>query len=131
MPTLLDRLKEAEEPGKDNKRIIRFHQQGYTIEIGLNALSNDSMVQTHVATPDHSECLWMHADGARGSHVILCVSGKPAPADEIIKFAAGKALKFSKSECSSVRYAHVSDLFKPDKAGPGVWKTRRYLQIDL
>ena len=79
----------------------------------------------------HRDCLWFHAMAARGSHIILCQHEKGKPSDDVIQYAAALALKFSHSEARTVSVSLLRDVFKPDDAGPGIWKTRRPILVEV
>jgi predicted ribosome quality control (RQC) complex YloA/Tae2 family protein len=110
-----------EGPTKDVWKVICFQKGGYSLIVGRNSFSNEKLVGEH----PHRECLWLHAMAARGSHVILCLHEKTNPGDDVIQFAARLALKYSHSESTTVSVSLLRDVFKPDNAGPGIWKTRR------
>lgn len=126
-PSFLERLERAASPAKDDDKIITLQKDGFIISIGANALSNEKVVSSH----EHKDCLWFHAWGARGGHVILCNGEMREFTDEVILFAAQLALKHSRSNLSAVSYAKVGDLYKPDGAQTGVFKTRRSETIEL
>ena len=110
-----------EGPAKDEWKIICFQKKGFSITVGRNSFSNEMMVSEH----PHRDCLWLHAMASRGSHVVLCCHDKDVPSDEVMNYAARLALKFSHSEGTTVSVSVLRDVFKPDNAGPGIWKTRR------
>jgi len=124
----LERLERSSSPSKDDDRIITLQQDGFVVYIGANALSNEKIVNEHT----HKECLWFHAWGAKGGHVILCHNGtKNVFGDEIVLFAARLALKHSRSSLNAVSFAKVGDLFKPEGAKDGIFKTHRSETIDI
>lgn len=102
---------------------------GYSIQVGKNAFSNESLVGDHKR--DHPKCLWFHALGAGGSHVVLCIEGKDEPGNEVLKRAAKLALEYSRTRGISVRVARLSNLEKPTEAGPGVWHARHFVVQDV
>lgn len=105
-------------PRKDDRLVLSFQFKGYLIQIGQNCFSNEKLIQEH----PHKECLWMHAMAARGSHLVLCISGRPDPDETVIQYTASLALKHSHSEARSVSVALLKDLVKPDGFAVGVFK---------
>lgn len=124
--TLLDSLQQ-EGPLKDEWKVISFQKNGFTITVGRNSFSNERIVSEH----PHRDCYWFHALAAPGSHVILCHQGRLKPTDDVLRYAASLALKFSHSEARSVSASVLRDVFKPDDAGLGIWKTRRPILIEV
>lgn len=123
---ILEALRD-ERPSKDNRRILHFQFKGYIITLGKNSFSNERVVEDH----PHKECLWLHAMSARGSHVILCLHGRPEPTEEIIQYAAKLALEHSRSEARTVSVSLLRDLFKPESAGIGIWKTSKQMSVEV
>ncbi len=117
-------------PTKDDRNILIFDFLGYTVFVGRNALSNENLIQTH----SHMECVWLHASGGKGAHVILCTNGcndNPDLYVKALKYAGSLALRFSKASSKKVAYAILADVFKPQNGGPGIfrtWKTQ-YLEM--
>lgn len=72
--------------------IKKFEVDGYTIQVGRDAKSNDYLT-FNVA---HDEDIWMHVKGVPGSHVVIRVR-ENLPTPEILKYAAELAKKNSKS----------------------------------
>lgn len=126
--TLLERLDKSALPSKDNNRVIAREFKGYLVYIGQNALSNERIISEH----KHMECCWLHALGARGSHVILCHAGiQDTFTDEAIRFAGELALRFSRSKAKAVMYARLDSVRKPPGAGVGVFHPQKVVQLDL
>lgn len=126
--TLLDRLDQTARPGKDNNRLVIREFQGYMIYIGQNALTNERIVAEH----PHQSCVWIHALGARGSHVILCHAGMHQTfSDEAIRFAGELSLKFSRSQSRKIMYYRVDGVHKPQGAGVGVFHPEKIVELDL
>ncbi len=126
--SLLAALKNNE-PVKDDRRILTFQKEGYLILLGKNSFSNDRMISDHKAA--HGDCLWMHATASRGSHVILCVQDKDSPPELVLAYASSLALSHSHSEARTVSVSLLKDVFKPDEAGLGVWKTSRSYSMEV
>lgn len=117
----------SDRPHKDDSHILIFQKGGYVVTVGKNAFSNEKMISEH----PHRTCVWLHATAARGSHVILCIHAKPEPEDEVLQYAASLALKHSNSEARTVSISLLHDLFKPEDASIGVWKTHRRQTIEV
>ena len=122
----IDALRQ-EGPAKDEWKIVCFQKGGFSITVGRNSFSNERLVSEH----PHRDCLWMHAMASRGSHVVLCLHGLAAPSDDVLQYAAALALKFSHSEARTVSVSLLRDVFKPDNAGIGIWKTRRPILVEV
>ena len=114
-------------PAKDEWKIVAFQKAGFAIIVGRNSFSNEKLVGEH----PHRDCLWLHAMASRGSHVVLCTHEHPSPSDDVLQYAAALALKFSHSEARTVSVSLLRDVFKPDNAGPGIWKTRRPILVEV
>ena len=127
MPESVLQSLQNEVPSKDDKRILNFQKDGYMISVGKNSFSNEKLIGSH----PHKECLWMHAMAARGSHVVLCLHGRPEPSSEVLAYAAGLALRHSHSETRTVSVSLIRDVVKPDGAGIGVWKSTRVERIEV
>jgi len=123
---ILDSLKQ-EGPQKDEWKVVCFQKDGFSITVGRNSFSNERIVSEH----PHRDCFWLHAMAARGSHVVLCQEGRSAPSDDVIQYAASLALKFSHSEARTVSISLLRDVFKPENAGIGIWKTRRPILVEV
>jgi predicted ribosome quality control (RQC) complex YloA/Tae2 family protein len=129
MNSLISQLDHESLPSKDDKNILAFEFNGFMIFVGRNALSNERVVKHH----PHKECVWFHALGAKGSHVILCHSGSDESdfSDAAIRRAAELALKFSRSQARSVLYARLENVAKPPTGGVGVFHPTKTTQLDL
>ncbi len=114
-------------PTKDDRRILNFQHEGYLIILGKNCFSNERIVADH----PHKECLWLHAMAARGSHVILCIHNQPEPTEEVIQHAAKLALEHSHSQARTVSVSILKDVFKPEEAGIGIWKTSKSMSVEV
>lgn len=119
--------------GKDTARIKRYTFKGFRVFVGLNALSNEKLVSQH----DHPRCLWFHAHGASGAHVILClgaegISADPATVDiSARRYAASLAIKFSDRSSKKVISAPLEDVYKPQNSRVGVFRTWRNDFIEI
>lgn len=126
--SLLEKLKDEQARKWDrSKDISLFTKQDYPIYVGRNSEANDALVSQH----NHPACIWFHIEEGGGSHVVLCVEGKTEPSDDVVHFAASLAKRFSKSESMKVRYANLEDVFKPQGAVMGVWKSRITALLEL
>lgn len=129
MPTdILARIEENDLPPKDIYSVVEKEIDGYTAWIGQNALSNEKLVAQHQLL--HPRCLWLHVVWASGSHVVLCIDGRPQEAhrlDPVIKAAGRLAIEYSKAKGNSiVRVARLRNIVKPDGAGIGIWWAKNF-----
>ncbi len=93
-------------------------QDGHAILVGKNAGDNDVLTFT-VSGPDD---LWLHANGASGSHVIVKLQKKQDIQPETLKDAATLAVFYSnlrKSGKGEILYALKKHVKKPKGAQPG------------
>lgn len=97
------------------------------IILGKNSFSNEKIINDH----EHRECLWLHAMAARGSHVILCLYNRPEPPEEVLQYAARKALEHSHSQARTVSVSLLRDVFKPEGSGIGIFKTSKSISIEV
>lgn len=116
-----------ENPRKDDRQILQFQHQGYVISVGKNSFSNEKIITDH----GHPECLWFHAMAARGSHVVLCIHGRPEPSNDVILFTAALALKNSHSLARTVSVSLLRDVFKPEEHMTGVFRSSRSTSIEV
>lgn len=122
METLLD-----DRPAKDDSRILNFQKGGYVIRVGKNSFSNERLVADH----PHRDCLHLHALAARGSHVIICFHGKSNPPEEVLMYAAELAIQNSHSQARTVSVSLLKNVFKPENAGVGIWKSSRVVCLEV
>ena len=126
--SLLERIDQEALPGKDDGRMVVREFNGFMVYVGQNALSNERIVRDH----EHKSCVWLHALGCRGSHVVLCSAGvHPTFTDEAIRFAAELALRFSRSKGKAVMYSRLENVVKPLNGGIGVFHPLKTIQLDL
>jgi predicted ribosome quality control (RQC) complex YloA/Tae2 family protein len=122
MATLPPPLSTGKVPGKDNQKIKRYTFQKFHVYVGMNALSNEKLITEH----EHKNCLWLHALGASGAHVILCVNGSSDVFDvPSRRYAASLALKFSDRSSRTISIAPLEDVYKPQNSRSGVFRTWR------
>lgn len=119
-------------PTKDDRAILIYDYRGYTIFIGRNALSNENLVTNH----GHPACLWMHVQGSKGPHLILCTHARNGDRTQdgdldAVRHAAKLALKYSRTESTRVAYAPLEDVYKPANSGPGIFRTWKTNFIEL
>lgn len=112
------------------KRIKAFDFLGHTIFVGLNASANESLVVDHKR--DHKSCIWLHVAGRKGPSVVLCLGAKQLEAPVIVlRYAAGRALRMAGLDKGQVLYAQLQDVYKPEKAQTGIWRTWRTSVVEL
>jgi predicted ribosome quality control (RQC) complex YloA/Tae2 family protein len=113
----------------DDSRILEVEVEGYKITIGQNDLSNERMVSEHKSK--HPRCLWLHALRAVGSHLICCIEGKGQIPFGAFKQVGKLAIEYSRSRGTTVRFASLENVFKPDGASAGIWQARPYRTFDI
>lgn len=116
---------------EEEKRILVYDFLGYSVFVGCNAKANERLVADH--KQNHPKCLWMHVVGRKGPHVILCLGQSPVTnIDQIVmRYAAGRSLKFSGLKSGKVIYAPLEDVYKPEKSQEGIYRTWRTSTIEL
>jgi len=96
----------------DNKiEIEEFPYGDFIVYKGGNAESNDYLTFEKANDND----IWLHTKDYPGSHIILSMSSKNYPTDDVLYFAASIAKKYSKGKNKDnvkVVYCYVSDVFK-------------------
>jgi NFACT N-terminal and middle domains/NFACT protein RNA binding domain len=104
---------------KDERRLRSYAlDERHTAYVGRNDEENDFLTHRFAAPSD----LWLHAQNAAGSHVILKGANRSTP-KSVIERAASIAAYFSKARHSStvpVIYAEKRYVRKPRKSKPGV-----------
>lgn len=114
----------------EGKKILAFDFLGYTVFVGTNAVSNDSLVADH--KKNHPRCIWLHVIGRKGCHSVLCIGDKEQPIDSIVmRFAAGKTLKFSGVKVGRVAFAPLIDVYKPEHSAVGIYRTWRTEHVEI
>lgn len=113
----------------DDTRILKIDVEGYLITVGMNDLSNERMVAEHKVL--HPHCLWLHALRAVGSHLICCLDGKGQIPYEAFKAVGKIAIEYSRSRGTTVRFAPLENVFKPEGASHGIWQARPYRTFDI
>ncbi|MGM0462615.1 MAG: NFACT RNA binding domain-containing protein [Fibrobacterota bacterium] len=112
-----------------------YEYRGWNIYAGKTATMNDEL-STRFAKPSD---IWLHAVGYAGSHVIIRrKKNTPWPPVEIIDFAGGIAVFFSKAKYTSYAEVHITEarfVRKPRKSPPGLvqaqrCKTKRVAPVD-
>ena len=122
---------------KDNKKkiknkkpnFLKIEYSGCNIYVGKNNIQNDYI--THVI--GRKDDLWFHVKNDHGSHVV--VSGNNKYNEDVIRYAANLAAKYSDSKDSSsvpVDYTEIKNLKKvPGKKGSFVtFKKNKTIYID-
>lgn len=113
----------------DDSRILALEVDGYAVTIGQNDLSNERMVSEHKHR--HPHCLWLHALRAVGSHLICCLEGKNQVPYATFKSVGKLAIEHSRSRGTTVRFAELTNVFKPEGASAGIWQARPYRIFDI
>lgn len=113
----------------DDSRILVLDVEGYRITIGQNDISNERMVLEHKR--DHPRCLWLHALRAVGCHIICCIEGKGQIPYAAFKEVGKLAIEYSRSRGTTVRFASLENVFKPEGATSGIWQARPYRIFDI
>lgn len=128
MTNYLEQLESNTQPRKDDDRVLNYQKNGCLIQVGRNALSNEKIISAH----PHTDCLWFHALGAKGSHVILCHQGdRTRYTDQVILYAATLALRNSRSELRSVNMARLEDLMRSKDGSVGMFWSNKTTQIEV
>jgi hypothetical protein len=124
-------LREETIPGipPDDSRILEVDVEGYRVTIGLNDHSCERMVSEHKSR--HPHCLWLHALRAVGSHLICCLEGKGQVPFGTFKEVGKLAIEYSRSRGTTVRFAALENVFKPDGASAGIWQAKPYRTFDI
>ena len=113
-------------------RVKKFSSSsGIPILVGLDDDSNDELT-FRVA---HQNDIWLHVNGAPGSHVIIqCGENQTQPDKDTLKEAAGLAAWFSKLREGgkvSVHYCLAKNVSKPKKHKPGLVNISQFNQIKV
>lgn len=112
------------------KQILVFDFLGYSVFVGTNAHSNDTLVSDHKA--NHPKCLWLHVIGRKGCHAVLCSGERTGAIDAMVmRFAAHKTLKFSGVKNGRVAFAPLMDVYKPEQSSEGIYRTWRTESIEI
>ena len=114
---------------RDDQNVLCVDVDGYSIHIGRNNVSNERMVSSHKFK--HPDCIWLHALGASGSHVVCCLEGKTQVPYITFKRIGGLAIEYSRSRGTTVRFAKLSAVFKPDGAPAGIWQAKPYRTFEI
>ena len=106
-----------EQPARPFRRFLLADR--WEVWVGRNNRENDEL--THRAA--HNRDIWLHAQGASGSHVILRTGGRPDQVPHrILQAAAALAAQHSKARHSAlvpVIYTEQRYVRKPRKSPPG------------
>lgn len=115
----------------ESKRVLVFDFLGYSIFVGQNAMANEALVSGHKC--DHPNCLWMHVIGRKGPCVVVCKGHAPeVEVDRIVlRYAASRALKLSGIKTGRVLVAPLCDVYKPEQALNGIFRTWRTEFVEL
>ncbi len=103
--------------------------QGLTVLVGRNNTCNDKLTFKTGRRGD----IWLHAQKAPGSHVLLVSDGNEVPDDAIVE-AAEIAAYFSSikdSTIATVDYTDVKNIKKPNGAKPGFVVYYTYYSVNV
>ncbi len=103
--------------------------QGLTVLVGRNNTCNDKLTFKTGRKGD----IWLHAQKAPGSHVLLVADGNEVPDDAIVE-AAEIAAYFSSikdSTIATVDYTDVKNIKKPNGAKPGFVVYYTYYSVNV
>jgi predicted ribosome quality control (RQC) complex YloA/Tae2 family protein len=107
-------------------KVKKFNSSaGIEILVGNDDYSNDQLSLKF----GHPEDIWLHVNGAPGSHVLLCCgAAQTEPDRQSLKEAAAVAAWFSKMRHGgmvSVHYCRLKHVTKPKGAKPGTVTLKR------
>ena len=103
--------------------------QGLTVLVGRNNTCNDKLTFKTGRRGD----IWLHAQKAPGSHVLLVSDGNEVPDDAIVE-AAEIAAYFSsvkESTIATIDYTDVKNIKKPNGAKPGFVVYYTYYSVNV
>lgn len=104
------------------ERIVSFKANGFDVYLGLDAASNESLVLHH--RRKHPDCLWFHAVGGVGPHLVMCVDGVEPDEESInavVFMAAERSHSKSNLPVTLVRMARLKNVSKPLSGREGSW----------
>lgn len=103
--------------------------QGFTVLVGRNNLQNDKITFKMGKKGD----IWLHAQKAPGSHVLLLSEGKEIPDDAIVEAAefAGFYSSVKDSTLVTVDYTDVKNIKKPNGSKPGFVVYYTYWSVNV
>lgn len=106
---------------------IQFFQDGFKVLIGKNNLQNDN-ITFRIANKDD---LWLHVNGAPGSHTIIKNAGKNIPISTISSVACYSAYYSSQRNNNKVMvdYANVKNLKKGTSPGSVIVKAKNSIIV--
>lgn len=115
---------------KEPKKLLCYDFRKHSVFVGLNALANETLISRHKV--EHPRCIWMHVVGRKGPHVVLCLGDPERQPDLVVlRYAAGRALKFTGLSKGKVIYAPLEDVFKPEQSTEGIYRTWRTETIEI
>jgi predicted ribosome quality control (RQC) complex YloA/Tae2 family protein len=103
---------------------------GLEIWVGRSDEGNDYLTTRLARGRD----LFLHVEGAAGSHVILRTEGRAEPPPQSVLDACELALHFSKQRGApraTIHLAPIKDVVKPSRAKPGLVEVRRGRELAL
>lgn len=101
-----------------------FHYRGFDILVGKKAKDNDVLT---LKIADKND-IWLHAKDVAGSHTVIKRAGAKQIPKDVIEYAAGLALYYSKHKNQSlapVSYTERKYVYKPKGAVPGSMNLRK------
>lgn len=103
--------------------------QGFTVLVGRNNTQNDKLTFKTGKKGD----VWLHAQKAPGSHVLLVADGKDVPDDAIVEAAeiAAYYSSVSAATLATVDYTDVKNIKKPNGAKPGFVVYYTYYSVNV
>ena len=126
--SLMQKLHQDSLPTKDDNRMMVREFQGFMIYIGKNSQTNEKLITSH----PHRDCLWVHAAGARGAHVIICRNNVTIEfTDDAIRYAGALALQYSKSNLRSVFFTLLQNVIKLPHASTGSFFPTNPSQVEI
>ena len=120
---ILEDIKEELQPESVAKKNTRsesekFEINGYTVFVGRNNRQNDYIISKLAKDED----VWFHIKGSAGSHVLLKITDKTEPDENVIFECCKLAKKYSsvpENEKYGVIYTKRKYIRKPPGANPG------------
>ncbi len=103
--------------------------QGLTVLVGRNNIQNDKLTFKTGKKGD----IWLHAQKAPGSHVLLLSEGNEIPDDAIVEAAEIAAYYSSQKDGTivTVDYTDVKNIKKPNGAKPGFVVYYTYYSVNV
>lgn len=113
---------------KTKDQILSLKANGFDIFLGLDASSNEHLVGDHRRT--HPDCLWFHAVGCVGPHLVLCIDGVEPDEESINEAAilsAHHSQHNSQRKIKLIRMARLKHVVKAPGGKVGAWSAQTFL----